>query len=156
MKNLLEKAKDDEADAELRQYDTDDDDEEGAEEKAGEGQVGGPGVAGAVGSEPRAAAAAAAAAGRGPPGAPLQQDAAAASSAQQQQTETQETLEAKVVRVMQQHMGRMAVKDFMSAFKVKEKNEDFKRIQAVVHKVCKMEATEDKQKFIILKPEFRL
>lgn len=29
-------------------------------------------------------------------------------------------------------------------------------MKAVVHKVCKMEATEDKQKFIVLKPEFRL
>ncbi|RQX73703.1 hypothetical protein TGCAST_289950B, partial [Toxoplasma gondii CAST] len=26
----------------------------------------------------------------------------------------------------------------------------------VVHKICKMETTEDKQKFIILKPEYRM
>ncbi|CDJ58282.1 hypothetical protein EMWEY_00049310 [Eimeria maxima] len=150
MKNLLEKAKDDEADAELHQYESDDDDEEGGEEKGQDGQTGGGlGASGALPSDPRGAAAVA----RGQQGGPLQQDAAAGSSTQQLK-DTQETLEAKVVRVMQQHMGRMA--DFMSAFKVKEKNDDFRRIQAVVHKVCKMEATEDKQKFIILKPEFRL
>ena len=52
---------------------------------------------------------AAAAVSRGPQGGGPQQQEAAAGSAQQQ-IETQETLEAKVVRVMQQHMGRMAVK----------------------------------------------
>ncbi|CDJ39892.1 hypothetical protein, conserved [Eimeria tenella] len=151
MKNLLEKARDEEADAELHQYESDDDEEEGADEKAQDGQSGGPSSSGGPPSD--VGQRAGGAPSRSTQGGPQQQTEASGCA---QQQEVQETLEAKVVRVMQQHMGRMAVKDFMTVFKVKEKNEDFKRIQAVVHKVCKMEATEDKQKFIVLKPEFRL
>lgn len=154
MKSLLDKAREDEADAELHQYESEDEEDEGTEEKvqeaAAEGTPSTGGASSDVGQRSTSTISL-----RGPQGA-LPQQQTPAVGAPSQAGGTRETLEAKVVRVMQQHMGRMAVKDFMNAFKVKQKNEEFKRIQAVVHKVCKMEATEDKQKFIVLKPEFRL
>ncbi|OEH76118.1 hypothetical protein cyc_07010 [Cyclospora cayetanensis] len=126
MKNLLEKARDEEADAELNQYASDDDDEEGAEEKVQDAQPATPGPTGGPPSDVGQRSVVSSAS-RGSQAAPLQQSVDFRIS--QLPEDTRETLEAKVVRVMQQHMGRMAVKDFMSAFKVKQKNEEFKRIQ---------------------------
>ncbi|KAL8439692.1 hypothetical protein Efla_004812 [Eimeria flavescens] len=146
MKSLLDKAREDEADAELHQYESDDEEEETAEEK---GQEGTPASSSSAAGGPPSEVgqrAPSSAVSRGPQGVSASQQGPPPSGAPQQAAGApKETLEAKVVRVMQQHMGRMAVKDFMHAFKVKQKNEEFKRIQAVVHKVCKMEATEDKQ-----------
>lgn len=160
MKSLLDKAREDEADAELHQYESDDDEEEGGEDKGQETAVaGGAGsTVGASSSDVGQRSVSSAAASRLTATVSSQQQVPGTATGAPQPASggSRETLEAKVVRVMQQHMGRMAVKDFMNAFKVKQKNEEFKRIQAVVHKVCKMEATDDKQKFIVLKPEFRL
>ncbi|KAL8436043.1 hypothetical protein ACSSS7_002003 [Eimeria intestinalis] len=159
MKSLLDKAREDEADAELHQYESDDEEEEAGEEK---GQETVPAASSSAAGGPPCdlgQRTASSTSTRGPQqGAPPPSQQVAQSGAPSQHAAgvPRETLEAKVVRVMQQHMGRMSVKDFMNAFKVKQKNEEFKRIQAVVHKVCKMEASEDKQKFIVLKPEFRL
>ncbi|KAL8447717.1 hypothetical protein Emed_004256 [Eimeria media] len=156
MKSLLDKAREDEADAELHQYESDDEEEETGEEK---GQEAAPAASSSTAGGPPSdlgQRTVSSTSSRGPQGPSASQQAAQSGAPQPAAGGPRETLEAKVVRVMQQHMGRMSVKDFMNAFKVKQKNEEFKRIQAVVHKVCKMEASEDKQKFIVLKPEFRL
>ncbi|KAL8269419.1 hypothetical protein Esti_006657 [Eimeria stiedai] len=156
MKSLLDKAREDEADAELHQYESDDEEDETAEEK---GQEATPAASSSAAGGPPSdlgQRTVSSTSSRGPQGPPSSQQAAQSGPPQPAAGGPRETLEARVVRVMQQHMGRMSVKDFMNAFKVKQKNEEFKRIQAVVHKVCKMEASEDKQKFIVLKPEFRL
>ncbi|PFH32073.1 hypothetical protein BESB_020140 [Besnoitia besnoiti] len=159
MKTLLDKAKDDEADDELHQFESD----EGEENEEGEGATaaaaGAPAVGGAASASsssprPPSSVSASSAAPSGKP--VVKPGGSAVQSAAPKAAEDDADLKSRVIRIMQQHMGRMTVKHFMSAFKVKEKNEEFKKIQQVVHKICKMETTEDKQKFIILKPEYRM
>ncbi|CBZ51164.1 conserved hypothetical protein [Neospora caninum Liverpool] len=151
MKTLLDKAKDDEADDELHQFESDEG-EENEEEGSGGTSTGGPGQAGEAASSSRSVAASTSK----PPHGGLPASAKGGTSQGAEKGDEGTDLKNRVVRIMQQHMGRMTVKHFMSAFKVKEKNEEFKKIQQVVHKICKMETTEDKQKFIILKPEYRM
>ncbi|KAF8821983.1 hypothetical protein IE077_001268 [Cardiosporidium cionae] len=81
-------------------------------------------------------------------------------SAQPLQTKspTKEEVEAKVIRVLMQNMGRMNVKLFMGFLKFKEKNEEFRMIQAAISRMCTIQSEEhagQKLKFISLKPEFR-
>lgn len=188
MKHLLEKAKEDEADAELHQYASEDDDEASVASRQqdvsavarlraetlrqaaflsqeGEDKAEGGGASSSVSSS--------AAAGHGASSAVF--SAAAASGGSDGGANAAESLEARVIRVMQQHMGRMAVKvrhefgdsciiapqeflqpkavrtlrhrpvveplflqDFMAAFKVKQKNEEFRRIQVQEHVVASL------------------
>ncbi|EPT27991.1 hypothetical protein TGPRC2_289950 [Toxoplasma gondii TgCatPRC2] len=145
MKTLLDKAKDDEADDELHQYESDEGEEN---EEEGQGGSASGQTSGETTKSPVTPGARPAQTTRPAPSAKL--------VAGQAEKGDDADLKSRVIRIMQQHMGRMTVKHFMNAFKVKEKNEEFKKIQQVVHKICKMETTEDKQKFIILKPEYRM
>ncbi|PHJ25179.1 hypothetical protein CSUI_000960 [Cystoisospora suis] len=166
MKTLLDKAKDDEADDELHQYESDDDNE--GEE--GEGSGGGAGAASASSgttettaggssssSAPTAVSSssssasgpgARSSAGSGAQGGPSTGGGSKAAPAEGD-------LKSRIIRVMQQNMGRMTVKNFMTVFKVKENNDEFKRIQKIVHAICRVESVGEKQKFIILRPEYR-
>eukprot|EP00921_Rhytidocystis_pertsovi_P022847 GHVQ01036399.1.p1 GENE.GHVQ01036399.1~~GHVQ01036399.1.p1 ORF type:complete len:336 (-),score=64.73 GHVQ01036399.1:563-1570(-) len=67
--------------------------------------------------------------------------------------------EQRVIRKLQQNGGRMNIRDFMEAFKLKSKDSEFRLLQQIVKKLCSAQSEKDingnENKFVQLKPEYR-